>query len=403
MFPLQENSYNHNLIFTSQVKQCKRTGMPMDEEASSSDHPSVKLRWPKKEVDLWYSYIGGQRRLKQCNEPLFKISRRKMASPNSTKMKGFGIPHQFLGRPKPLPESMEGPPYFYFENVASAPKMEWETIKRHFNGVDPEIVDAMFFSACRRPRGYVHNLPLEDRKLALPTPPMTIFEALPFTTRFWPHWDTREKLNCISTGRATDSFCGLIRRFFKNGDKEIPIHEKHEILQGLRKWNLVWVGPGQVAPLEPHEIELFLGFDKDHTRGCSAMSDRYDALGNSFQVDTVAYHLSPLRYLYPDGIVVLSLFSGIGGGEVALHKLGLFLKVLVAVELNAKLRLVIASWWKKSHQKGELILKEDVKDLTYEALSTLMDKVGKIDLIIGGQQFVGKQSDFKGWSKWERV
>jgi site-specific DNA-cytosine methylase len=83
-------------------------------------------------------------------------------------------------------------------------------------------------------------------------------------------------------------------------------------------------------------------------------------------------------------LVVLSLISGIGGGEVALHKLGLFSKALVVVEIDAKLRAVIWSWWKKTLEKGELILKEDVRDLTYEALSGLIEKVGKIDFIIGG-------------------
>jgi hypothetical protein len=122
---------------------------------------------------------------------------RNAVNPAATKMRGFGIPDRFVGRSKRLPASMEGPPYFYFENVAGAPKSEWETIQRHFNGVEPEFVDSMFFSACRRARGYVHNLPVEERELILPTPAMTISEALPNTVKFKPHWDTREKLNCI--------------------------------------------------------------------------------------------------------------------------------------------------------------------------------------------------------------
>ncbi|KAE8659991.1 hypothetical protein F3Y22_tig00116959pilonHSYRG00232 [Hibiscus syriacus] len=48
--------------------------------------------------------------------------------------------------------------------------------------------------------------------------------------------------------------------------------------------------------------------------------------GNRSEVDTVAYHLSVLRDMFPRGINVLSLFSGIGGAEVALYRLNIPLK-----------------------------------------------------------------------------
>ncbi|KAL0450679.1 UNVERIFIED_CONTAM: DNA (cytosine-5)-methyltransferase DRM2, partial [Sesamum latifolium] len=49
-------------------------------------------------------------------------------------------------------------------------------------------------------------------------------------------------------------------------------------------------------------------------------------------VDTVAYHLSVLKEIFPNGLNLLSLFSGIGGGEVALHRLGIKLKNVVSHE-----------------------------------------------------------------------
>ena len=57
----------------------------------------------------------------------------------------------------------------------------------------------------------------------------------------------------------------------------------------------------RVAPLEPEEIEFLFGFPKDHTRGISRI-ERFRSLGNSFQIHTVAYHLSVLREMFPDGI-----------------------------------------------------------------------------------------------------
>lgn len=106
-----------------------------------------------------------------------------------------------------------------------------------------------------------------------------------------------------------------------------------KILDECKKWNLIWVGLKKVAALETHEVESLLVFPRDHTRGISS-KERYRSLGNSFQVDTVAYHLSVLKALFPAGIRVLSLFSGIGGAEVALHRLGIHLKVVVSAEIS---------------------------------------------------------------------
>ena len=101
------------------------------------------------------------------------------------------------------------------------------------------------------------------------------------------------------------------------------------VLKECRKWNLAWVGLNTVAPLEPDEMEFLLGFLKDHTRGISR-TERYRSLGNSFQVDTVAYHLSFLKDMFPQGINVLSSFSGIG---------------VIAVEKSEVNRTILRSWW----------------------------------------------------------
>lgn len=322
------------------------------------------------------------------------------SSSQQERMTGFGIPGHLNERPRPLPECMQGPPYFYFENVANVIDNAWNTIKLHFNGVEPEFVDSRFFSATRRQRGYVHNLPVQNRKLILPSPPMTIFEALPHTQKYWPYWDTRDKMNCITTKGPMLAHCGSIRNILSNYESlDVPDEVQQNILRDCKKYNLVWVGPNQLCSLEVNEIELLLGFDIGHTRGCSSMSDRYDMLGNSFQINTVAYHMSPLKSLFPKGITVLSLFTGIGGAEVALHKLGIFLKRVVVVERIEKARDIFINWWKKSGQKGELNCKyHDVKELTYEVLTELIDEVGKIDLLIGGSPC----NNLSGNNRWNR-
>jgi len=267
--------------------------------------------------------------------------------------------------------------------VAMAPKDVWKTISRHFGGLEPEYVDSRYFSASRRPRGYVHNLPIDGRFQVLPLPPMTIHEALPQTKKYWPTWDGRKKLNCICSGRFSDVLCQELRSIMRNSNGNPALADQAYILKKCKKWNLVWVGPDQMAPLEPHEIELILGYEKDHTRGASSRTDRL-RLGNAFQTDTVAYHLSALKPFYPDGLKVLSLFSGIGGAEVALHHIGIHLKCIVSVEICPKNRLILSSWWMKTCQTGRLIEKEDVRHLTRDVLEELIDTVGGFDLVIGG-------------------
>ncbi|GMJ04252.1 domains rearranged methylase 1 [Hibiscus trionum] len=102
---------------------------------------------------------------------------------------------------------------------------------------------------------------------------------------------------------------------------------------------------------------MLLGFPRDHTQGGgTSRAERYKSLGNSFQVDMVAYHLSVLKDMYPGGINVLSLFSGIGGAEVALHRLHIPLKVVVSVEISEVNRNIVRSWWQRTDQQGTLII-----------------------------------------------
>ncbi|PIA61909.1 hypothetical protein AQUCO_00200122v1 [Aquilegia coerulea] len=301
-------------------------------------------------------------------------------------MIGFGIPSE----PRPiirrtLPQAAIGPPYFYYENVALAPKGVWQTISSFLYEIMPEFVDSKFFSAAARKRGYVHNLPLENRTPLLPIPPQTIHEALPLTKKFWPHWDGRTKLNCVQTCTASAKLTERIRKALEDYDDEPPLKVQKWVIDECKKWNLVWVGRHKTAPLEPDEIESLLGFPKNHTRGGGiCRTERLKGLGNSFQVDTVAYHLSVLKDMFPNGINVLSLFSGIGGAEVALYRLGIPLKNVVSVEISESSRNIFRSWWESTNQKGNLIDINDVHLLDANMLEKLINSTGGFDLIIGG-------------------
>ena len=98
----------------------------------------------------------------------------------------------------------------------------------------------------------------------------------------------------------------------------------------------------------------------------------------------MAYHLSVLKDMYPGGINVLSLFSGIGGAEVALHRLGITLKNVVSVEKSEVNRNIVRSWWEQTNQRGKLIDFAFVQQLNGDRLEHLIDSIGGFDLIIGG-------------------
>ncbi|KAL3520281.1 hypothetical protein ACH5RR_018430 [Cinchona calisaya] len=303
-------------------------------------------------------------------------------------MVGFGLPtddQSKMVRERALPEQALGPPFFYYENVALTPKGVWDTISRFLYDVPPEFVDSKHFCAAARKRGYVHNLPIHNRFPLRPLQPLTIHDTFPLTKRWWPSWDTRTNLNCLQTAIGSAKLQERIRKSVEKYNGDPPEHVKKYVLDECRKWNLLWVGRNKVAPLEPDEFELLLGFPRNHSRGGGiSRTDRYKSLGNSFQVNTVAYHLSVLKPLFPDGINVLSLFSGIGGAEVALHRLGIPMKNVVSVEISEINRNIVRSWWEQTNQKGNLIDLEDVQALDADKLECLIGTVGGFDLVIGG-------------------
>ncbi|PIA32617.1 hypothetical protein AQUCO_04400068v1 [Aquilegia coerulea] len=299
-------------------------------------------------------------------------------------MIGFGIPND--QRPlfeRKLPGAAIGPPYFYYENVACTPKGVWDTISRFLYEIKPEFVDSVYFSAAARKRGYIHNLPIHNRYPLMPIPPLTVQEALPSTKKWWPSWDKRTKLNCLRTRVAPVT--QKLRDMLERCDGVPSLQTQKDIVHECKQGNLVWVGKNRLAPLEPHEMEIILGYPENHTRGGGTpRNERYNALGNSFQVDTVAYHLSVLKNIFPNGITVLSLFSGIGGAEVALHRLSIPLKNVVSVEKSEINRNILRSWWEQTDQKGNLIEIEDVEQLTADKLEHFINLLGGFDLIVGG-------------------
>ncbi|CAH8309156.1 unnamed protein product [Eruca vesicaria subsp. sativa] len=143
--------------------------------------------------------------------------------------------------------------------------------------------------------------------------------------------------------------------------------------------------PSQSAPsiISPENLERVMGYPPNHTNiGGARSAERLKLLDYCFQTDTLGYHLSVLKPLFPQGLTVLSLFSGIGGAEIALNRLGIHLKSVYSVEPCGLSRNILKRWWQTSGQTGELEQIEDIRILRAKKLETLVKRFGGFDLVI---------------------
>lgn len=297
----------------------------------------------------------------------------------------FGMPS--ISKPKPcksLDQLVAKPPYFFYGNVGNVSHDSWNKISQFLYAIEPEFVNTQFFSALNRKEGYLHNLPSKNRFHILPKPPMTIEEAIPYTKKWWPSWDTRKQLSCISSETSgTSQLCDRLEKVLVDSQGLLSYEQKTDILHQCRTLNLVWVGQYKLAPIEPEHLERILGYPLNHTRVPEySFIERLQSLRHCFQIDTLGYHLSVLKSMFPKGLTMLSLFSGIGGAELTLHQLGIHLKAVVAVEISETKRNILKRWWHNTGQTGELVQIDNIQKLASSKLECLIEKFGGFDFVI---------------------
>ncbi|XP_031256341.1 probable inactive DNA (cytosine-5)-methyltransferase DRM3 [Pistacia vera] len=285
---------------------------------------------------------------------------------------------------KSLDKMVAKSPYFFYGDVVNTSVGCWTKISQFLYAIEPEFVSTQFFSALNRKEGYVHNLPVSKRFHILPKSPMTIEEAIPHTKKWWPSWDTRKQLSCISSGTSEISqLCDRLGKILIDS-KGVPSPEqKGYILHHCQKFNLVWAGQYKLSPVDPEYLERILGYPMGHTQADeNSLLQRLALLRHCFQTDTLGYHLSVLNPMFPEGLTVLSVFSGIGGAEVTLNRLGIKLKGVISVDTSEANRRILKRWWRSSGQIGELVQIEDIQTLTTKKVESLIEKFGSIDFIV---------------------
>lgn len=302
--------------------------------------------------------------------------------PNSSR---YGMQQAFNSNPcRSINKVVAQPPYFFYGNVVDVSIDCWVKMSHFLYSLEPEFVNSQYFSALSRREGYLHNLPTTNRFHIPPEPPMTMQDAIPHTKKWWPSWDTRKHLSCINSGTSGISqLCERFEKLLRDSRGVLSSQQQRDILHRSEKLNLVWVGAYKLGPVDPEHIELILGYPSNHTQAAgNNLTARLESLRHCFQTDTLGYHLSVLKSMFPGGLTMLSVFSGIGGAEVTLHRLGIKLKGVISIETSETNRRILKRWWESSGQTGELVQIEDIQALTTKKFESLIHKLGSIDFVI---------------------
>jgi hypothetical protein len=336
-------------------------------------------------IDFWENSKGKKLKQEYLDDSNSSVDTTWVEEKVDPKIIKCGSSNLFKANPcKSVDRMVAKPPYFFYGNTVNVSHDSWAKISQFLYALEPEFVNTQFFSALSRKEGYVHNLPTENRFHILPKSPMTIEDAIPHTKKWWPSWDTRKQMTCISSETSDSSqLCDRLGRILTDSRGLLSSEQQRDILHHCRTLNLVWVGQYKLAPIEPEHIECILGYPPKYTHAAeNSLIERLKSLKYCFQTDTLGYHLSALKSMYPGGLTMLSLYSGIGGAEVALNRLGIRLKGVVSVETAETKRRILRRWWQSSGQTGELVQIEDIQRLSSNKIESLFKKFGGFDFII---------------------
>eukprot|EP01026_Neomeris_dumetosa_P083831 TRINITY_DN976_c1_g1_i4.p1 TRINITY_DN976_c1_g1~~TRINITY_DN976_c1_g1_i4.p1 ORF type:complete len:598 (+),score=100.31 TRINITY_DN976_c1_g1_i4:184-1977(+) len=335
--------------------------------------------------------------------------------------------HNIVRTPKDLGDPAFQVPYFLFEQVASCFGDAQDIFVEFLNSKLVRIDSYPIFSRAMRKRVYATNIRNHISMEEWVVPKRTLQELFNWPQeKPFPVWTQnlfkidplRTILACssmqVSRAWLEDAIRILDMTSVTCSEGDIKGFFQEDILEKLKKMNLVPNIQKTLVELTPEQKEELMGYPVGHTRmreverqlmmairdpksqqqlnyACQTeqkyLNTRNAGIGNAFQVDTIAYLLSPLEKLQKEGkigkINVLSLFDGIGGAAVALHKLGIQVRKYYSSEINPYVK-EISRMFVVSNLKCEFVDLMDVQKVNnQEFLNTLVGEE-KIDLVIGG-------------------
>ena len=104
-----------------------------------------------------------------------------------------------------------------------------------------------------------------------------------------------------------------------------------------------------------------------------ALEKRLHSLKHSFQIHTLWYYSSILNSLFPDRLTFLSIYSGVGGAEITLNRLGIRFKSIFSIEPSEPMQKMLRKWWENSEQTEELFQIATIVKLSSSKLWSLID------------------------------
>lgn len=169
----------------------------------------------------------------------------------------------------------------------------------------------------------------------------------------------------------------------------LSFEQQREILHLCQLINLLWVGQNKLKLIEVKHLECILGYQLNHTQATKhSLLERLQSLKYYFQNDALRYHLLVLKSIHPRGLTLLSIFNGIRGAKIALHQLGIHLRVVVSIQTFGIKRRVLKRWWHNTGQTRLLVQIKDIKKLSNKKLESLIDKLSGFDFNIWHNSFM---------------
>ncbi|KAK1428981.1 hypothetical protein QVD17_17822 [Tagetes erecta] len=309
-------------IRTLNIVDRSKGKQPKEDEAV--DEP-VSLQRPKPEFEDLNSYSGSAHAVSK--PPVSAKVLQRQLRYKARRMAAIGVPK--LIQPascSSVDQIVAKAPLFFYGNVMNLSHDSWIKISQFLYAIEPESVNTEFFSAL---------------------------------------------------------ICDKLRNILVRSKGRLSVEQQKDFLHQCKTLNLMWVARNRLAPMEPETVERILGYPLHHTEADGvSLGERLQSLKYSFQMDTLGYHLSVLKSMFTEGLSVLSIYSGVGGAEITLNRLGIRLKAVVSIEPSEMKRKILWRWRDKSDQTGELVQIATIQKLSSSNLESLMNKFGVFDFII---------------------
>ena len=202
------------------------------------------------------------------------------------------------------------PKYFLLENVIM--KKEYVDIITKEVGVAPRKINSSHFSGCQRNRLYWTNLPQLPMPMATDKSLADYIDICEPNHRVSPkileRYQTLEEANHKLVGHH--SIVGTTAPPFRSIGQRDYVYGLHKgslmgclLASDYKQPKQIILADGTIRKISPNECEALMGLPHDYTKGLSD-TQRYKAIGNGWQVDTIEHLLTMVKLAQDEEIYI---------------------------------------------------------------------------------------------------